>query len=252
MTKDAAIELREVSVRFGEVRAVESASCAFRIGRMTAIVGPNGAGKSTALHAMVGLVPYTGEVRIGGQSAAAERGRLIFVPQRNEAALDFPISVREVVRQGRFNPKRWFARSSTSDEERVSAAIERMGISDLSDRQIGALSGGQRQRTFLARALAQDGDIYLLDEPFAGVDAKSEGMIVEVLQELKNGGATVVVVHHDLATVQEYFDDVLLMRTTIVDFGSVEEVFDAERLGTTFGGATAVVAALRANSVDAE
>jgi len=171
--------------------------------RLVAVVGPNGAGKSTLLKAALGLVPLSsGYVRVFGRSYAEERSRVAYVPQRESVDWDFPASVFDVVLMGRY----------------------------------GRLSGGQQQRTFLARALAQDADLYLMDEPFAGVDAVTERAIIALLRELRDRGRTVVCVHHDLQTVREYFDWVILLNMRLVASGPIDEAFSTERLQATYGG----------------
>ncbi|MGA1401393.1 MAG: metal ABC transporter ATP-binding protein, partial [Phycisphaerales bacterium] len=205
--------------------------------RLVAIVGPNGAGKSTFLKAGLGLVPAAaGEVAFWGLPYREARARIGYVPQRESVDWDFPVSALEVACMGRYRRIGWFRRVSREDRAAALACLDRVGLADLADRQISRLSGGQQQRVFLARALAQEADLYFMDEPFAGVDAATERAIVEVLRELREQGRTVVVVHHDLQTVPEYFDEVLLLNMRVVAAGPVREAFTRENLQRTYGG----------------
>ncbi len=206
-------------------------------GKLVGIVGPNGAGKTTLIKSVMDLSPrVSGKVRVFGQPYHKNRARVGYVPQRESVDWDFPVSVLDVVTMGRYGQIGW-CRPVTKRQRRVAyAALERVGIAELADRQISQLSGGQQQRTFLARALAQEADLYLLDEPFAAVDAATEKAIVRLLQDLRNAGKTALVVHHNLQTVAEYFDYVLLMNMRVVAFGPTEKVFTEENLRKTYGG----------------
>ena len=202
----AALEIRGLTVSYGGRPAVFSVDAAFAEGAMTAIVGPNGAGKSTLLKAALGLVkPLAGRVEVFGDDRAEARARIAYVPQRASIDWDFPTRVIDVVLMGFYRELGPFRRISRAHKARAEACLVRVGMGEFRDRQIGQLSGGQQQRVFLARALAQNADLYLLDEPFAGVDAATERAIVDVLKSLKDDGKTVVAVHHDLATVRDYF-----------------------------------------------
>lgn len=206
-------------------------------GTLMAIVGPNGAGKSTLIKGVMGLVPLaSGYVRVFGKDLAESRLRVGYVPQRNSVDWDFPTSVRDVVLMGRYGRLGLFRRPRASDHDRAAEAMRQVGIADLAGRQISQLSGGQQQRVFLARALAQDADLYLMDEPFVGVDAKTEAAIVELLREMRRRGKTVIVVHHDLGTVREYFDSALLLNLRMVASGPMDEVLTDELLQQTYGG----------------
>jgi manganese/zinc/iron transport system ATP- binding protein len=203
---------------------------------LVAVIGPNGAGKSTLIKAILGLVARaSGEIRIIGQPLERVRTRVGYVPQRESVDWDFPVSVLDVVLMGTYGSLGWFRRPGRKERERAMAALERMGLADLASRQIGQLSGGQQQRTFLARALAQDADLYFMDEPTAGVDARTEEAIFGVLSELRSRGRTVVVVHHDLKTVAERFDRVVLINTRVVSAGPVATSFTDELLRRTYG-----------------
>lgn len=205
--------------------------------KLIAIVGPNGAGKSTLIKACLGLVPRaSGQVEFWSQTYRRARSRIGYVPQRESVDWDFPVSALDVVCMGRYRKIGWCRPVTRSHKQAALTCLERVGMHDYAHRQISQLSGGQQQRVFLARALAQEADLYFMDEPFAGVDAATERAIVEVLRELKNSGKTVIVVHHDLQTVREYFDEVILLNMRVVAAGPVNEVFNNRNLQRTYGG----------------
>ncbi len=206
------------------------------------IVGPNGAGKSTLIKAMLGLVPLvSGSVQIFGQSVASQRKRIGYVPQRESVDWDFPVNVLDVVLMGTYGNLGWFRRPGATEKAWARECLGMVGLRDLEDRQIGQLSGGQQQRTFLARALAQQADVYFMDEPFAGVDAATERAIFELLVRLREQGKTVLVVHHDLRTVPTYFDQVLLLNVRLVAAGPTRTVFNEENLRKAYGGRLAIL-----------
>lgn len=210
---------------------------------LVAIVGPNGAGKSTFIKACLGLVPRaSGQVEFFGRSYGEVRGRIGYVPQRESVDWDFPVSALDVVCMGRYRRLGWCRPVSRREREAARACLERVGMGPYADRQISQLSGGQQQRTFLARALAQEADLYFMDEPFAGVDAATERAIVEVLREMRAAGRTVLVVHHDLQTVPEYFGHVLLLNMRVVAAGPVATTFSRENLQQTYGGRLTLLA----------
>jgi len=216
---------------------------------LVAIVGPNGAGKSTFIKAVLGLVPrLSGEVTVFGGRVEANRGRIGYVPQRSSVDWDFPASALEVVAMGLYGRIGWCRRVKHRHREAARACLDRVGMADFADRQIGQLSGGQQQRVFHARALAQDADLYFMDEPFAGVDAATEQAIVEVLRDLERRGTTVVCVHHDLQTAPDYFDHALILNMRVVAAGPIREVFTPEVLQTAYGGrlASTEIAAIAA------
>ena len=205
--------------------------------QLIAIVGPNGAGKSTLIKACLGLVPRaSGQVEFWGLSYRQARSRIGYVPQRESVDWDFPVSALDVVCMGRYRMIGWCRPVSRRHKQAALACLDRVGMRDYAHRQISQLSGGQQQRVFLARALAQEADLYFMDEPFAGVDAATERAIVGVLCELRESGKTVVVVHHDLQTVPEYFDHVILLNMRVVAAGPVGEVFINDNLHKTYGG----------------
>lgn len=237
-----ALQVENLTVSYGRGPVVKDIAFALDPGDLVGIVGPNGAGKSSMIKAMVGaLTPDTGTIRVGADSGKKATRRITYVPQRGEVDWDFPVTVEDVVTQGRYGKVGLLGRFSKEDRRLVKEAIDLVGIGDLVKRQIGELSGGQQQRVFLARALAQQGDIYLLDEPLVGVDATTESAIVDVLRNLRDAGKSVMVVHHDLSTAREYFDKVLLMNRELIAFGPVEEVFTPELLQKTYGGRLTVL-----------
>ncbi len=231
------LALRGLTVTYGQKPAVFSVDATFDEGAMTAIVGPNGAGKSTLLKAALGIVrPLSGQIAFFGQSLEDARDRIAYVPQRASVDWDFPTRALDVVLMGLYRELGLLGRVGRGQTARAMECLARVGMADFAERQIGQLSGGQQQRVFLARALAQNADLYLLDEPFAGVDAATEKAIIGVLKGLKAQGKTVVVVHHDLSTVRDYFDRVLIINTRRVAEGPVAEAFTAEALQSAYGG----------------
>jgi manganese/zinc/iron transport system ATP- binding protein len=209
---------------------------------LIAIVGPNGAGKSTLIKAVLGLVPAaSGLVEVYGRPVARQRQTIGYVPQRGSVDWDFPVSALEVVAMGLYGRIGWLRPVGRRHRETARACLDQVGMADYADRQISQLSGGQQQRVFLARALAQEARLYFMDEPFAGVDAATETAIVDVLRRLKDEGRTVVVVHHDLQTVPEYFEHVMLLNGRVVAAGPVEEAFTPDNLRRTYGGRLTVL-----------
>jgi manganese/zinc/iron transport system ATP- binding protein len=206
-------------------------------GRLIGVIGPNGAGKSTLLKAILDLIPTaSGRVMIYGKPYRKQRHLVGYVPQRESVDWDFPVSALDVVTMGLYGRIGWLRPVRRRHREAAREALARLGMADLAGRQISQLSGGQQQRVFLARALAQDAKLYLMDEPFAGVDAATEQAIVELLRELRASGKTVLCVHHDLQTAPQYFDDVLLLNMRVVAAGPTDVVFTRENLVRTYGG----------------
>ncbi|MCD8482492.1 MAG: metal ABC transporter ATP-binding protein [Verrucomicrobia bacterium] len=239
------LEFHDLTVSYRQKPVLYGIDACFPTGALVGIVGPNGAGKSTLLKAGMGLVPMSsGWVRFFGEPLAKVVRRVGYVPQRNAVDWDFPVNVRDVVMMGRYGRLGLFRRPGKLDRRIVEDSMERMGIGNLGSRQISELSGGQQQRVFLARGLAQQADLYLLDEPFAGVDAATEEAIVVLLRELKQQGRTVVVVHHDLGTVERYYDHVLLLNMRLIGFGPTQEVFNVENLRQAYGGQLNVLSRL--------
>lgn len=206
-------------------------------GSLTGIVGPNGAGKSTLLKTILDLHPkLTGSVKFFGKSFQKEKKRIGYVPQRGSVDWDFPTDALDVVTMGLYGQIGWLKWATREHKQKAYEALEKMGMAEYANRQISQLSGGQQQRVFLARALVQDADFYFMDEPLAGVDAATERAIMTILKELKAEGKTVMVVHHDLQTVADYFDHVLLLNRTIIKHGKTEHVFTRENISETYGG----------------
>lgn len=231
------LAIRDLTVAYHRKPVVWDVDLSIPEGRLVSIVGPNGAGKSTLLKACLGLIPRSsGEVMIYGQPCNRVRKRVGYVPQRESVDWDFPVSALDVVAMGTYGQLGWFRRVNKRSKALAIQALERVGLQDYAHRQISQLSGGQQQRTFLARALVQDADIYFMDEPFAAVDAATERAIVALLKELQSRGKTCLVVHHDLATVPQYFDWTVLLNMRVVASGPTAEVFTRENLQKTYGG----------------
>jgi manganese/zinc/iron transport system ATP- binding protein len=235
--RDSPLAIRGLSASYDGKPAVLDVDMTVMPGTLTAIVGPNGAGKSTLLKAALGLAAHqSGEVTVFGEPLPKMRHRLAYVPQRASVDWDFPVRVIDVALMGLHRELGLLGRVRPHHRARAEAALARTGTLDLAHRQIGQLSGGQQQRVFLARALAQGADLFLLDEPFAGVDAATEAAIVGVLKSLRLEGKSVVCVHHDLATVADYFDRVLLLNRRVLAEGPAEVVLTDHNLHATYGG----------------
>ena len=231
------IAVEDLTVAYHEEPVLWDVDVPVPAGALMAIVGPNGAGKSTLIKAMLDLVPRSaGHVHFFGNSYAEERQRVAYVPQRGSVDWDFPTNALDIVMMGRYGHPGWLKRPGKTERELAMHALEQVNMDAYAKRQINQLSGGQQQRVFLARALAQDAQIYLMDEPFQGVDATTEKAIIDVLKNLQAQGRTVVVVHHDLETVPEYFDHVLLLNVRAVASGSVDHAFTQQNLRTAYGG----------------
>jgi len=234
---DAALAIRGLTVSYGGAPVVFSVDATFPEGSMTAIIGPNGAGKSTLLKATLGIVPsLSGKVEVFGKSFGAVRDTVAYEPQRASVDWDFPTRARDVVLMGLYRRTGLLGRIGPRERAAADAALERVGMAGFAERQIGQLSGGQQQRVFLARALAQDARLLLLDEPFAGVDAATEAAIIDVLHDLKAEGRTIVAVHHDLSTVEATFDRVLILNVRKIAEGPTATAFTPEHLREAYGG----------------
>jgi len=245
-----ALEVEDLTVAYADQPVLWDIDLKVPQGVKMAIIGPNGAGKSTLVKAAMGLVkPVAGEVRIFGRARERAEGAIAYVPQRATLSWDFPTDVIDVVTMGTYGRLGWFRRCGAAEREDAHTALDKVGMTEFARRPIAELSGGQQQRVLLARALVQDAPIYILDEPFQGVDAPTEGAIIEVLDGLAGRGKTIVVVHHDLQTIPEYFDAVLLLNVRAIDSGPVGEVFTEENLRLTFGGRVGVLAAAGAGEV---
>jgi manganese/zinc/iron transport system ATP- binding protein len=233
----AAIEVMDLTVAYQDKPVLWDVDLEVPSGILMAIVGPNGAGKTTLIKAIMDLVPAAaGQVLVNGKRYVEQRRNLGYVPQRGSVDWDFPTSVLDVVMMGLYGSLGWVRRPGSREQELALDALAKVGMQDFAERQISQLSGGQQQRVFLARALVQDAQIYLMDEPFQGVDATTERAIVTLLQNLRADGKTVVVVHHDLQTVPEYFDWVMLLNVRRIASGPVEEAFTEENLRQAYGG----------------
>lgn len=236
-TTSAGLEFHDVTVAYGRRPVLWNVDLAVPGACLFGIIGPNGAGKSTLLKAALGLVPLAGgEVRILGAPLEQVRSRVGYVPQRESVDWDFPVTVTDVVLMGTYARLGWLRRPGPRERSLAAECLDRVGLSDVADRQIGRLSGGQQQRVFLARALAQQADVYFLDEPMAGVDARSQERIFRVLSDLRAEGRLVVIVHHDLRSVAEWFDAVALIDMRLVATGPVAEVLTPENLRRTYAG----------------
>jgi manganese/zinc/iron transport system ATP- binding protein len=232
-----AIEVNDLTVAYGEKPVLWDVDLLVPSGVLMAIVGPNGAGKSTLIKAIMGLVDSAaGQVLVHGEAYEDQRREVAYVPQRGTVDWDFPTSVLDVVMMGRYGELGWFRRPGSAEKRLAREALAKVEMEEYADRQISQLSGGQQQRVFLARALVQDARVYLMDEPFQGVDATTERAIVRVLQELREQGNTVVAVHHALQTVPEYFDEVMILNVRHIAFGPVADAFTDENLRAAYGG----------------
>ena len=222
------IEIKNLTVAYGENIALEDFNLDIEVGSLMALVGPNGAGKSTLIKTILKfLKQITGTIKINAKTLA-------YVPQRNSVDWDFPTTLFDVVEMGCYGRVGFFKRVNKKEKQKILKAIEQVGMSEFKDRQISELSGGQQQRTFIARALVQEADIYLMDEPFQGVDSTTEKSIVEILKKLKSEGKTIIVVHHDLQTVPTYFESVTLINKTVIASGKVSEVFTQDNINIAY------------------
>ena len=235
MTHRSAIQVENLRVSYFTDIAVRDVSFTVPTGTMTAIVGPNGAGKSTLLKALLRLVPIdTGEVLLLGQNVKRARRRVAYVPQRGEVDWTFPITVADTVLLGTYPRLGLFRRPGRAERRLAHEMLEKVGMAPHANTQVGQLSGGQQQRVFLARALAQQAEVVLLDEPFIGLDRTSERVVVDILQGLRDRGTTIVGVHHDLGTVSTYFERVLLLNREVIAHGPAQEVLSADLLSRTY------------------
>ncbi|NJO86594.1 MAG: metal ABC transporter ATP-binding protein [Lewinella sp.] len=231
------IKITDFSVSYDRQRVLSNLFLDFEEGHRYGILGPNGSGKSTLLKSILGLIAgYQGNIRVWGRPVEEVRRRIVYVPQRSEIDFSFPATVWDVVLMGRYPHRRVFSRINDHDRELAQAAMRELDIEDLQHRPIGELSGGQQQRTFLARALAQEAELLLLDEPFVGVDIPTEEKIIAVLRKLSAAGKTLLVVHHDLQAVPDYFDHVVLVNQRLIAAGPTESTFTKDNLAAAFGG----------------
>ena len=242
-----ALETHDLTVAYHKRAVIYRVDLAVPPGRIVGIMGPNGAGKSTLIKAVMGIVPpVSGWVKIFGEPASRALRRVGYVPQRESVDWDFPVNVMDVVLMGRYGRLGLGRRPGARDREIARECLEKLGMLPFADRQIANLSGGQQQRVFLARALAQESDLYLMDEPFAGVDATTEAAIVTLLHELKARGKTILVVHHDLTSARQYFDMLLLINMHVVAFGETADIFTDALLQKTYGGRLTILSEVAA------
>ena len=232
----AAVTVHDLTVAYREDPVLWDVDLSIPTGTLTAVIGPNGAGKSTLMKAILGLVPpAAGTVEIFGHTSEHQRRLVGYVPQRGSVDWQFPTNALDVVTMGTYGQLGWFRRPGKPEKQRALAALAQMGMADFADRQISQLSGGQQQRVFLARALVQDAQLYFMDEPFVGVDARTEAAIIQLLQHLRDQGKTVIVVHHDLETAPRYFDYVVLLNVQKIASGPMAETFTPENIERTYG-----------------
>ena len=232
-----AFEIHDMTVAYHRKPVLWDIDLVIPEGKLVGIIGPNGAGKTTLIKASLGLVPLaSGKVEIYGEPYVRQRHLVGYVPQRESVDWDFPVTVDDVVLMGTYRRVGWFRRPGKAEREVARTCLDQVGMLAYAKRQIRQLSGGQQQRVFLARALAQHARLYFMDEPFSGVDAATETVIVDLLQELRDEGKTVFVVHHDLQTVRDYFDHVILLNMRLVATGATDTTFTNENLQKTYGG----------------
>ncbi len=231
------ISIQDLSVHYDKKRVLSNIYLDILPGSVTGVMGPNGAGKSTLFKAILGLTEITsGLIRINGAPVDVFRDKIAYIPQKDQVDWSFPATVSDVVLMGRYAGKSVFQRLNSRDRDLAGQAMREMGIDHLSKRQIGELSGGQQQRVFIARALCQEAEILMLDEPFVGVDIVTEEKTVHTLKRLAEEGKTLLVVHHDLSTVHSYFDKIILLNQRLVSYGDVSSVFTQENIAAAFGG----------------
>lgn len=231
----ATISVKGLSVSYDRKRVLTNIYLDIEPGKIYGLIGPNGAGKSTLFKAVLGLIETnTGKILIEGKPIELERKRVVYVPQCDDIDWTFPATVYDIVLMGRYPHKKIFQRMNDHDHGIANQALEDLGIANLKDRQIGELSGGQQQRVFLARALTQEAEVFLLDEPFVGVDVTTEDQIIKILKRLANEGKTLLVVHHDLATVRDYFDKVILLNQRLIAYGDTETTFTEENIAKAY------------------
>ena len=239
-TKTIAVSVKDLTLAFDKKPILWDIDLDIPKGTLLSIIGPNGAGKTTLIKAILGLLkPAAGTVEIFGKPFKTQIQKVGYVPQRSSVDWDFPTTVLDVVKMGTYGKLGLFKRPGKTEHYQSLEALTKVGMTDFANRQISQLSGGQQQRVFLARALVQNADIYFMDEPFVGVDAVTEKAIVTLLQELRSQGKTVIVVHHDLQTVSEYYDWAFLLNVRQIALGPIKKVLTEENLRMTYGGRSA-------------
>ncbi len=229
------LQVRDLTVSYNRVPALHHLGFEVHCGQCVALLGPNGAGKSTLLKALAGLLPLeTGTISFHGRSVRGATQDFAYLPQREAIDWDFPTTVRGLVEMGRYLRVGWWRGFSKEDDHAVDAAIESMQLAELQHRQVSALSGGQQQRSFLARALAQQAHVFLFDEPFTGLDKTTQDSLKALLRALRDQGKLIIASHHDLGSVPEIFDQILLLNGELIAAGSVEEAFTPENIERTY------------------
>ncbi len=236
MPDPTSIKVDGLSVSYDRKRVLSNIYLNIEAGYVYGVIGPNGAGKSTLFKSILGLIdPNAGDIEVLGKDITDVRKKVAYVPQRDDVDWQFPATVYDIVNMGRYPFKSIFERLNKKDHEIVMESMELVGITHLKDRQIGALSGGQQQRVFIARALCQQADVFLLDEPFVGIDITTEETIIKILKELAAQGKTLLVVHHDLSTVESYFHRVILLNQRLLAYGDTATIFTQENVAKTYG-----------------
>jgi len=229
------ISVKDLSVSYDRKRVLSNIFLEIREGNVYGVIGPNGAGKSTLFKAILGIIDInSGQIKVFNQDIEKVRKRIAYIPQKDEVDWGFPATVKDIVLMGRYPHKKLLQRLNKNDLNIAQEAMEKVGITNLSDRQIGALSGGQQQRVFIARALCQEAELFFMDEPFVGVDMLTEHKIVEIMKELSHEKKTILVVHHDLSTADEYFDQVILLNQRLIAYGKTESTFTKPNIGKTY------------------
>ena len=231
------ISVKGLSVSYEKKRVLTNIFLEIESGKIYGVVGPNGAGKSTLFKAILGLIDInSGDIKVKGKDIKTQRKEVVYVPQKNDVDWTFPATVFDIVLMGRYPHKKLIQRLNKQDKAIAMEALEEVGMTAFRDRQIGELSGGQQQRVFLARALCQEAEIFFLDEPFVGVDMTTEEKIIQILKKLAADGKTLLVVHHDLSTVEQYVDQVILLNQRLIAFGSTNNTFTKENIAKAYGG----------------
>ena len=247
---EVSIEISGVNISYDRKRVLSNIYLNIESGHIYGVIGPNGAGKSTLFKAILGLIePNSGYIRVLDQEIEKTRKKVAYVPQRDEIDWDFPATVYDIVQMGRYPHKKVLQRLNNHDKLITDEALEKVGMTSFRDRQIGALSGGQQQRVFIARALCQEAEIFLLDEPFVGVDITTENKIMGILKDLAKEDKTILIVHHDLATANEYFDKVILLNQRLITYGDITEVFTKENIAKTYASQLNILHEVRMKEV---
>ncbi len=244
--ENSSIEVHNLSVSYQNVPVLWDIDFSLPKGQIVGIIGPNGSGKSTLLKAIMGLIPLaSGNVKVLNKNLSLVRDQLAYVPQRETVDWNFPASVEDVVLMGRYKKGNLFRRLTKIDKVIAQESIEKVKLEKYRDRQISQLSGGQQQRVFIARALAQGASIYIMDEPFVGVDMATEKTILDLLIQMKEDGKTIIIVHHDIQTVSNYFDYIVMLNTRLIAHGPTNEVLTEENLQATYGGQLNIISKIQ-------